>query len=81
MTILFNWRFESDDPFLKSPLHTYSLRFKKERHDRRLSAHTSTSSTTRTEVARRPPMPLPISILIPNQKNHQPNTHIHSKER
>jgi hypothetical protein len=82
MIILHNWRFETDVPLLMSPLHTYSMKLKKEKHGRRLSAHTSTNSTTETTaITRRPPMPLPISFSNPTPKQHQPNHHNNPKER
>ena len=82
MIILHNWRFETEVPLLMSPLHTYSMKFKKERHGRRLSAPTSTSSTSATnEITRRSPMPLPVSISNPALKQHQSSPQNNSKER
>ena len=77
------WRFETEVPLLMSPLHTYSMRLKKERHGRKKQAQlTSTSSTpSTTVVTRRPPMPLPIPLNNPNSKHHQPDSYFNFTER
>ena len=80
--MLHNWRFETEVPLLMSPLHTYSMKLKKEKHGRRLTAPTSTSSTAETTaITRRPPMPLPISISNPKLKQQKPSPQNNSKER
>ena len=81
--ISMKWRFETEVPLLMSPLHTSSLsKFAAERHEnRKASTPHRSHSPVKSEIPRRPPMPLPNKIRDSNLKYSQSNTHIEHEER